>query len=424
LCNPLGFRLRGRRGFVKKSGTLAELHAIAVGDEPTRLSSLHEIFKNLAFQLPEKLSGETSKPTTEYLLAFHFTLMKTKLPSLLITVLIACLEASQNAHAVTPPPDGGYPNGNTAEGENALFSLTRGRFNSAIGWRTLLNNTGGNFNTAIGSAALSSNANASENTATGAAALSNNAALLNSGGNRNTANGASALFNNTTGSGNTAIGSRALFNNTTGSDNIALGFSAGSSVTTADNVICIGADGTDVNNSCFIGNIFGATSAGGSAVFINSNGKLGTATSSQRFKEKIKPMERASEVLFALKPVTFHYKKEIDPQGIPQFGLVAEDVEAINPDLVVRDKEGKVNSVRYEAVNAMLLNEFLKEHRKVEKLEAALEALSERLREQDAKIQRVSDQVERTGSARALVVEAEKGSSVRPRTLDYEQEHE
>jgi Chaperone of endosialidase len=356
-----------------------------------------KFFKNLAFQLPEKLSGKTSKPTTEYLLTFHFTLMKTKLSSLLITVLIACLEASQNAHAVTPPPDGGYPHGNTAEGENALFSLTRGRFNSAIGWRTLLNNTGGNFNTALGAAALSNNANASENTATGAAALSNNAALLNSGGNRNTANGASALFNNTTGSRNTAMGNRALFNNTTGSDNIALGFSAGSSVTTADNVICIGTDGTDVNNSCFIGNIFGATSAGGSAVFINSNGKLGTATSSQRFKEEIKPMERASEVLFALKPVTFHYKKEIDPQGIPQFGLVAEDVEGINPDLVVRDKEGKVNSVRYEAINAMLLNEFLKEHRKVEELQATvvrqqkgMEALAAQLKDQATQIQRVS----------------------------------
>jgi hypothetical protein len=330
--------------------------------------------------------------------------MKTKLPSLLITLLIACLEASQNAHAVTPPPDGGYPNGNTAEGENALFSLTRGRFNSAIGWRTLLNNTGGNFNTAIGSAALSSNTSATENTATGAAALLNNAALLNSGGNRNTANGAYALFNNTTGSRNTAIGSRALFNNTTGSGNIALGSSAGSSVTTADNVICIGTDGTDVNNSCFIGNIFGATSAAGSAVFINSNGKLGTATSSQRFKEEIKPMERASEVLFALKPVTFHYKKEIDPQGIPQFGLVAEDVESINPDLVVRDKEGKVNSVRYEAVNAMLLNEFLKEHRKNDEQQATIARLEKRIDALTAGLQKVSAQLEASKTAPQVVV--------------------
>jgi len=181
-----------------------------------------------------------------------------------------------------------------------------------------------------------------------------------------------------------------------------------------------------VNNSCYIGNIFGATSSGGTAVFINSDGRLGTTTSSRRFKEEIKPMEQASEVLFALKPVTFRYKKEIDPQGIPQFGLVAEDVEAVNPHLVVRDKEAKVNTVRYDAVNAMLLNEFLKEHRKVGELKSAqekqqariaqqrkdfeatiarlqatvvqqqkgMEALVACLREQESKIQKVSDQLE------------------------------
>jgi septal ring factor EnvC (AmiA/AmiB activator) len=145
-----------------------------------------------------------------------------------------------------------------------------------------------------------------------------------------------------------------------------MGVGAGSNVITADDVICVGADGANVSNSCYIGQIFGATSSGGTAVFINSDGRLGTTTSSRRFEEEIKPMERASEALFALKPVTFRYKKGIDPQGIPQFGLVAEEVEAVNPDLVVRDGEGKVNTVRYEAVNAMLLNEFLKEHRKVE----------------------------------------------------------
>jgi hypothetical protein len=125
-------------------------------------------------------------------------------------------------------------------------------------------------------------------------------------------------------------------------------------------------------------------SSGGSAVFINSDGKLGTATSSQRFKEEIKPMERASEALFALKPVTFRYKKAIDPQGIPQFGLVAEEVEAVNPDLVVRDKDGKVNIVRYEAVNAMLLNEFLKEHRKVEEQQVRITELNSRVAKQEA----------------------------------------
>jgi endosialidase-like protein len=213
----------------------------------------------------------------------------------------------------------------------------------------------------------------------------------------NTAIGDLALASNTIGTSNTAVGTNALEFNTTGIANIALGDGAGSGVSTADAVICIGASGANVSNSCYIGQIFGATSSGGTAVFINSDGKLGTTTSSRRFKDEIKPMEHASEALFALKPVTFRYKKGIDPQGIPQFGLVAEDVEKVNPDLVVRDKEGKVNTVRYEAVNAMLLNEFLKEHKaffeeqsKVQKLEAALEAVNKRLKEQDARIEKVS----------------------------------
>ena len=131
-----------------------------------------------------------------------------------------------------------------------------------------------------------------------------------------------------------------------------------------------------MDNACYIGQIFGATSAGGIAVFVNSNGRLGTATSSRRFKEEIKPMDKTSEVLLALKPVTFRYKKEIDPAGMSQFGLVAEDVEKVNPHLIVRDKEGKPYSVRYEAVNAMVLNEFLKEHKKVEKQEATITRLT------------------------------------------------
>jgi hypothetical protein len=151
-----------------------------------------------------------------------------------------------------------------------------------------------------------------------------------------------------------------------------LGNVAGTGITTANDVICIGAGGENIDSSCYIGGIFNATSSGGTAVFINSSGKLGTSTSSQRFKEQIKPMEQTSEALFALKPVSFHYKKEIDPQGTNQFGLVAEEVEKVNPDLVVRDKEGNPYTVRYDQVNAMLLNEFLKEHRKVEELEATV----------------------------------------------------
>src|SRR5205085_12529388 len=176
-------------------------------------------------------------------------------------------------------------------------------------------------------------------------------------GSNNTATGRNALAGNTTGNDNIALGRDALAGNTTGINNLAMGTVAGGLVTTASNVICIGTDGENVSNSCYIGNIFTATSSAGIPVFINSVGKLGTSTSSRRFKEEIKPMEQASEALFALKPVTFRYKKQIDPNRIPQCGLVAEEVEKVSPDLVVRDKEGKAYSVRYDQVNAMLLNE-------------------------------------------------------------------
>ena len=205
-----------------------------------------------------------------------------------------------------------------------------------------------------------------------------------------------------------------------------MGVQAGIGVTTAFNVICIGASGGNVDDSCYIGNIFGQTSSGGTTVFINSDGKLGTDTSSRRFKEEIKPMERTSEALYALKPVTFRYKKAIDPKGIPQFGLVAEDVEAVNPDLVGRDENGDIYTVRYEAVNAMLLNEFLKEHRKVEELASMvakqqatiaqqrgdfqakigeLEAtITAQLKEQAEQIQKVSAQIEASQSAPQVVL--------------------
>jgi trimeric autotransporter adhesin len=158
----------------------------------------------------------------------------------------------------------------------------------------------------------------------------------------------------------------------------------------------------NVSDGCFIGNIFGATSSGGIGVFINSAGQLGASTSSRRFKDEIKPMPEASDALFALRPVTFRYKKEIDPKRVAQFGLVAEDVEAVNSDLVVRDKDGKPYSVRYEQVNAMLLNEFLKEHKKVEKLEATVADLATTVKEQAAHLQRVSAQLDNSVSRVAV----------------------
>jgi trimeric autotransporter adhesin len=183
-----------------------------------------------------------------------------------------------------------------------------------------------------------------------------------------------------------------------------LGFQAGGSIGAADNVICIGANvpGENVSNSCYIGNIFFATSSGGSAVFVNANGKLGTSTSSRRFKEAIKRMDQSSQALFALNPVTFRYKKELDPTATLQFGLVAEDVEKVNPDLVVRDQEGKPYSVRYDQVNAMLLNEFLKQHRKVEEQEATIARLTSTDAKQEATIAHQQKQIE------ALTVGLEK----------------
>jgi Chaperone of endosialidase len=289
---------------------------------------------------------------------------------------------------------------NTANGTFALFSSTAGNDNTAIGDRALLVADNADGNTAVGSFALGVNTSGGLNTVIGAAAM-----VTNTSGSSNTAVGLNALFSNN-GDNNTAVGRGALGGNTSGSNNVALGFGAGSGVTTASNVICIGTNvaGNDVNDSCYIGNIFGDTSSGGTAVFVNTNGRLGTTTSSRRFKDGIKLMDQASEALFALKPVTFRYKKEIDPDGRPQFGLVAEEVEKVNPDLVVRDKEGKPYSVRYEQVNAMLLNEFLKEHKAVQELRNEIAALTSTVKEQAAQIQKVSAQVEASKSAPQVVL--------------------
>ena len=282
--------------------------------------------------------------------------------------------------------------GNTAIGAGALFSNISAGFNTATGFNALYNNTGFN-QTANGADALFSNTTGNENTATGGGAL-----YSNTTGNNNTATGLDALFSNTTGSNNTAdgllalennrgghdnasVGFQALKGNTTGNNNIALGSNAGANLTTGSNNIDIGAPGNSgeantirvgkqgTQKSTFIAGISGVPVTG-STVVVSSTGKLGVATSSARFKQAIKSMDKASEAILALKPVSFRYKSEIDPEGIPQFGLIAEEVEKVNPDLVGRDENGEVNTVRYEAVNAMLLNEFLKEHRDLQELKA------------------------------------------------------
>jgi hypothetical protein len=338
-------------------------------------------------------------------------------------VVVLTFGLSPTARAVSPAPDGGYANENTAECDSALFSLTTGTHNTASGFQALFSNTTGSANTANGHNALGSNTTGNQNTASGGGVLASNTT-----GNSNTASGHHALASNTTGSNNTANGSDALASNTTGVYNTAVGFlslrsnalgtfntgvDAGALlVNTANANTAIGAAALLVNaagqqNTAIGTSALGSNTTGNSQCrlgsarrrqlnhrkqyclyrdrdvwccwreqrllhrehlwsnicqlnLINSDNKLGTTTSSRRFKDDIRSMDKASEAILALKPVTFHYKKEIDPSGISQFGLVAEKV---NPDLVVRDADGKPYSVRYEAVNAMLLNEFLKEHK-------------------------------------------------------------
>jgi uncharacterized coiled-coil protein SlyX len=275
-------------------------------------------------------------------------------------------------------------------------------------------NTTGGSNTANGINALSSNTTGNQNTASGVSSL-----LVNTAGARNTASGNAALSHNTTGSLNIALGFKAGINLTTGDNNIDIGsFGVGGE----SNTIRIGTIGTQTDT--YVAGIYGSTVANGVGVIVNSNGRLGTVLSSARFKEAIKPMDKSSESILALKPVTFRYKHELDPDGIPQFGLVAEQVEKVNPDLVVRDEDGKVNTVRYEAVNAMRLNEFLKERRKVEEqerkvqeqaatttqLESTVAKQNEMIAQQQKKIealtatvQKVSDQVALSKPAPQLV---------------------
>ena len=363
---------------------------------------------------------------------------------------LGCCAFPLETRSVSPSPDGGYPNGNTAEGNGALFSLTNGAWNTALGQQTLYNNTSGYYNTAVGIGALFKNVTAGANTATGVYALFSNStgyyntaegyqalarnttgfrnaafgayALYNHGsgdfnnavgafalhsdttGSTNNAFGESALAKNTSGADNTAIGDDALWGNTTGNSNIALGSQAGRSLTTgSDNIdignfgvpgeshtIRIGTSGDQIRT--FIAGIYGASGGGSKLpIYINSSGQLGTQSSSRRFKKEIKSMDQKSEAILALKPVTFRYKS--DNANIPQFGLVAEDVAEVDPDLVVRDDTGGIYTVRYEAVNAMLLNEFLKEHNIVQELKATIARQQRQIEAVTAGLQQVSEQL-------------------------------
>ncbi len=455
-------------------------------------------------------------------------------PPLLITLALLCFALVQNTQAVNPPPDGGYPGANTAEGDDALFSLTSGIANTAVGFNALHDNTTGGFNVAIGSSALANNTTGNFNMAVGTDALRDNNAnfnmaigfrvlFLNTTGNHLTGIGAAALRNNTTASGNTAIGADALRENTTGPNNTAIGADAMRENTTGHTNTAVGVSAlqsntegfqnTAIGNTALFSNVTGGdnTAIGGEtlysntigisntaigfnslygntigdsntaigrsalsvnttgsnnsavgegalgdndsgefnvaigrlslqhnetgdsntaigesagrnitgsgnvcigagvngfagesnitrirnvyespttdrAVYVTADGRIGTLSSSRRYKEEIEPMNQASERLFALKPVTFRYKKGIDPARLLSFGLIAEEVAEISPELITRDKEGKPETVRYEAVNAMLLNEFLKEHREVQELKKQVAVLT-------AGLQKVSTQL-------------------------------
>jgi hypothetical protein len=316
---------------------------------------------------------------------------------------------------------------NTASGRQALFSNTTGSQNTATGVLALSDNIDASFNTATGVQALSSNTTGSNNTASGYQALNFNingalntatgvqALNDNINGNLNTATGYAALSHNIQGTTNTATGVQALSSNTTGSNNTASGYQAGFNITGNRNV-CIGAGvsgAAGVDDTTWIRNVY-ASVASGRAVYVNSDNKIGTLSSSVRYKEEIKPMDKASETLFALKPVTFRYKKAVDSSQALSFGLIAEEVAQVNPVLITRDEHGKPQTVRYEMVNAMLLNEFLKEHRKNEEQEATIAKLKHdfqsKLAQQQKQIealtaglQKVSAQLEASNPAPQVV---------------------
>jgi uncharacterized coiled-coil protein SlyX len=350
---------------------------------------------------------------------------------LLVPLIVACCGFVSTIQAVSPAPDGSYFGANTAEGgagalfslttgtnntalgSEALFRLTTGKQNTATGAQALRNNTGDN-NTADGFQALDKNTTGENNTATGWRAL-----FQNTTGDANSANGVQALYSNTNGTGNTAMGFQALFNNTTGNqnaafgedalsgnttghDNIALGYGCGGNITTGSNNIDIGNRGASgdegtmrigtFQTATYIAGIHDAPTSG-SPVVVSPDGRLGVGVSSARFKSQIEPMDKASEAILALRPVTFYYKQEIDPKRMMQFGLVAEEVAKIDPDLVIHNEKGELYTVRYEAVNAMLLNEFLKTHRKIEEQQAAIARLTSTVAKQEATAAQQQNQI-------------------------------
>src|SRR5215468_8708909 len=400
----------------------------------------------------------------------------------IILFAVACVGLFPQVHAVSPPPDGCYPNFTTAGGCNALRALTTGvgntglgsfalyqntdagsntavgaaalalntaDSNTAVGATALVLNTTGDTNTAVGRNALTNNQISSDNNAVGAFALFNNDSSGNGSANFNNAFGRNALFNNvdgdendafgddameenTTGSQNTAMGDDALDGNTIGSGNVAVGKEAGNSIIDGNDNVVLGhnagiglmhasrniAIGTEVagpfadfDDTCFIGSIFGEiVSDPGSqaAVFVDQFNVVGVFNSSRKYKHDIQPMDKASETLYRLKQVTFRFNS--DWKGTTQYGLIAEDVAKVDPQLVSR-RDGEIMSVHYEQINSMLLNEFLKEHKKVEEQQASISQLKRemqtmlaQLKEQSVQIQKVNAQLKMSEPAAKVVV--------------------
>jgi hypothetical protein len=277
---------------------------------------------------------------------------------------------------------------------------TTGSNNAAVGLNSLAFITTGSSNSVMGAWAAVYNTSGSDLAVLGYQALYNNLT-----GNGNTAVGSNALFNNQEGGSNTAVGNLALSGNYSGSNNVALGASAGVNVTGGNNieignpgvadesgVMRLGTEGAQT--ATYIAGIRTSPLAVATGIGITADGQLGVRASSARFKEAIKPMEKVSEAILALRPVTFRYKKQLDPKATPQFGLVAEEVAKVDPDLVARDAAGKPFTVRYDEVNAMLLNEFLKEHRKVEAQGAEIAELRAALKEQAEQLHKVSERLD------------------------------
>ena len=318
----------------------------------------------------------------------------------LVAIAGTLLVLSPAARAVTPAPDGGYPGHNTAEGDGALFSLSSGVNNTAVGFDAMYHTTSGSYNKADGAFAL----------------------FNNTAGSFNVAEGFKASFSSTTAYGNTAVGYAALVSNT-GAFNIALGYRAGARLGAGNHNIYIGNEGdsTDLRTirigtearqvATYIAGIDGV-SVSGTAVCVASDGQLGECSpSSERFKHDIGAMDKASEVIFSLRPVTFRYNADLDPSEKPQFGLVAEEVEKIAPDLVRRDKNCRLNGVRYDAVNAMLLNEFLKEHRKVEEQASRIAEQEKAIKTLIASVKEQADQIQKVSAELTLL-------KARPRLVD------